>query len=386
MQIKTISNHGTSKRVSRRLNCQLLGACGALSEELKSALLSIPAGIIFVNPMGIVELANEPATRIFEQDVDGLQWREVIEQHFLPQKDDGLEVSLRNGRKIKFSISSLPDIPGQLIHLTDLTTTRVLQSRLSHMEKLSSLGKMVASLAHQLRTPLSAAVLYAMNLKSPNINKAMQDRFSSKLVSRLKDLEGQINDMLLFAKSGSKGVLETLDLETFLRTIVAETQDSVEAQKVKITFFAMAEGEMVSLNSNAVKGAISNLLNNAIQAGASKIEVVYDVGPDGFEVSISDNGSGIPKGVKTQIFEPFYTTRSQGTGLGLAVVAAVATSHKGSVAVQDFSETEFGTGTEFKLTFPPCLKSNSSKSDIPQKQSFAGEKPFNHERLAGELA
>ena len=74
----------------------------------------------------------------------------------------------------------------------------------------------------------------------------MQDRFSSKLVSRLKDLEGQINDMLLFAKADQQGIGD-IGLETFLRTIVAETQDSVEAQKVKITFFAMAEGEMVAL-------------------------------------------------------------------------------------------------------------------------------------------
>ena len=78
----------------------------------------------------------------------GQKWFEVIQQAFSPREDDGHEISLRNGRKVRLAISA--STTGQLILITDLTETRLLQSRISDLQRLSSLGRMVASLAHQV--------------------------------------------------------------------------------------------------------------------------------------------------------------------------------------------------------------------------------------------
>ena len=109
---------------------------------------------------------------------------------------------------MKLSITPLENEPGQLIVITDLTETRQLQARVSHMQRLSSLGKMVASLAHQIRTPLSAAMLYASNLTRKGLGQEAQTQFANKLTDRLKELESQVNDMLLFAKQTVVGVYD----------------------------------------------------------------------------------------------------------------------------------------------------------------------------------
>lgn len=348
-----------------------------LSDDLKSALLAIPAGILFVNPLGIVELVNESAVKIFGENLEGACWRNVIRRHFMPQKNDGLEVSLKNERKVKFSISNLPNKPGQLIHITDLTGTRALQSKISHMEKLSALGKMVASLAHQLRTPLSAAILYAMNLNNPNLRKEMQVPFCSKLVARLRDLDSQINDMLLFAKSGKSGVLDNIDLVSFLRKIAIEATELPGADKYHVSFKSSDGKCPIKGNASALKGALNNLLQNAIESGADNIDIQFRHSDTSFDIQISDNGPGIPEQDRQRIFEPFYTTRSQGTGLGLAVVAGVIKSHKGAISV---TESHCG-GTEFNIMLPACLANESTP--FKSKRDDANSQ---HHRLAGETA
>ncbi|WP_446539680.1 histidine kinase dimerization/phospho-acceptor domain-containing protein [Shewanella surugensis] len=115
----------------------------------------------------------------------GKSWRQVIKQAFLPKNDDGYEVSLRSGRRVSIAIRPLTPEPGQLIVLTDLTETRQLQKNVSHLQRLSALGKMVATLAHQIRTPLAAAILYAENLSHNNIGSEIRERFQQKLMDRL---------------------------------------------------------------------------------------------------------------------------------------------------------------------------------------------------------
>ena len=149
---------------------------------------------------GIVYQANPAAVAMLGEPLLAQAWFTIISRCFQPRDDDGLEVSLKDGRRVKLQISpiltqSAYTVPGQLIMLTDLTETRQLQSRLSHMQRLSTLGKMMASLAHQIRTPLSAAMLYAQNLGNPRATLQVQQQFQQKLLSRLQDLEQQLNDI-----------------------------------------------------------------------------------------------------------------------------------------------------------------------------------------------
>ena len=182
------------------------------ASRLEHLLQVMPAGVIVLDGKGIVRQANDQAKKLLGEPLEEEIWRRIITRSFKPRADDGHEVSLVDGRRVKLSITPLDNEPGQLIVITDLTETRELQARVSHMQRLSSLGKMVASLAHQIRTPLSAAVLYASNLTRKNLPENASQQFAYKLTDRLKELESQVNDMLLFAKSGEQQVVSEITL------------------------------------------------------------------------------------------------------------------------------------------------------------------------------
>lgn len=135
-----------------------------LANRLQSLLDLLPGGVIVIDAHGVVREANPAALGLLGEPLVGMLWREVIARCFAPREDDGHEISLRDGRRLSIATRSLNGEPGQLILLNDLTDTRRLQEQLARHERLSALGRMVASLAHQIRTPLSAALLYAGHL------------------------------------------------------------------------------------------------------------------------------------------------------------------------------------------------------------------------------
>lgn len=311
----------------------------------------LPSGVIILNGNGLVEEANKMALSFFGRNIIGQKWFNVINQSFEPRADDGHEVSLKDGRRLKIATSSLAPEDGQLILLTDLTETRQLQNNMAHMQRLSALGKMVASLAHQVRTPLSAAMLYAANLKSKAMPDSAKERFNDKLIARLKDLENQVNDMLMFAKSDNGQLANELSLQELLSE-VKDSSDAMMTQHKANLMVTLPEPDLLILgNRSALSGAITNLIQNAIQAKPSGLLmhlVARRFGEDEVEISLVDNGPGISVEQQKKIFEPFFTTKSQGTGLGLAVVQSVAKSHKGKLHLV----SQIGKGSNFSLILP----------------------------------
>jgi two-component system sensor histidine kinase FlrB len=325
------------------------------AERLNHLLEVMPAGVIVLDQQGRIKQANQQAVELLGEPLEKELWREIILRSFKPQADDGHEVSLRDGRKVKISISPLKEEKGQLIVLTDLTETRELQSRISHLQRLSSLGKMVASLAHQVRTPLSSAMLYAANLRSLNLKHEMADRFTTNLQNRLKDLESQVNDMLLFAKSGEQQIVAPITVSQVL-TSSTEAVDALLATK-SLTLKQHKDSSQQQLmgNETALTGAISNLLHNAIEVSKEgdvielSTDKIEDNGVSFIRIQIKDSGCGLSKEQIDNMFEPFYTTKTQGTGLGLAVVKSVAKSHQGSVYA---SNNPNGLGACFTMLLP----------------------------------
>lgn len=171
-----------------------------LALRLQSLLDLLPGGVIVIDGQGVVREANPVARNLLGQPLVGMLWRQVIARSFAPREDDGHEVSLRDGRRLSIATRSLHGEPGQLVLLNDLTETRRLQDQLSRHERLSALGRMVASLAHQIRTPLSAALLYASHLAEQELPVEQQQRFAGRLKERLHELEHQVRDMLVFAR------------------------------------------------------------------------------------------------------------------------------------------------------------------------------------------
>ncbi|WP_299074804.1 ATP-binding protein [uncultured Paraglaciecola sp.] len=352
-ELEEVVRHDALNKASFASNNEELNTLRLQANRLQHLLQVMPAGVVVIDGKGIVKQSNNLAKVLLGEPLEGQLWRTIIARSFKPQADDGHEVSLYDGRKVKLSITPLELEPGQLIVLTDLTETRQLQQRIGHLQKLSSLGKMVASLAHQIRTPLSAAMLYAANLSNNTLNKASREKFSDKLVSRLRDLESQVNDMLLFAKSGDQQVISKISLKSLMQEVQQGADAMVQSQQAKLVLSVPDPDVVIMGNKTALAGALQNLIHNALTAKPQQAVIHLAASGESdnqgwVNISVTDNGPGIQSEAMKRIFEPFYTTKSNGTGLGLAVVRSVAQSHQGNIQVANLADG----GACFTLCLP----------------------------------
>ncbi|PNG39914.1 PAS domain-containing protein [Pseudomonas protegens] len=318
-----------------------------LANRLQNLLDLLPGGVIVIDGQGIVSEANPAACDLLGLPLEGQLWRNIIARSFAPREDDGHEISLRDGRRLSIATRSLDAEPGQLVLLNDLTETRHLQDQLARHERLSSLGKMVASLAHQIRTPLSAALLYASHLTEHELPVATHQRFAGRLKERLHELEHQVRDMLVFAR-GELPLTDRLTPKSLLQSLQAAALTHVQDVAVRWQCDSH-QGELLC-NRDTLVGALLNLIENAVQAsaGAARLKVhLYSRG-DTLRLCISDSGSGIDAAVLERLGEPFFTTKANGTGLGLTVVKAVARAHQGELSLR----SRPGRGTCALVTLP----------------------------------
>lgn len=318
-----------------------------LANRLQSLLDLLPGGVIVIDGQGMVREANPVALELLGAPLEGSLWREVIARSFSPRRDDGHEISLKDGRRVSIATRSLNVEPGQLVLLTDLTETRRLQEQLARHERLSALGRMVASLAHQIRTPLSTALLYASHLEQGGLSAEHQQRFAGRLKDRLNELEHQVRDMLVFAR-GDLPLENRLTPAELLGALRAATEMKLES--VAVRWQCDAQTGALLCNRDTLVGALLNLIENALQAasGDTKLKVHLFARGAVLRVSISDNGCGIDAATLARLGEPFFTTRATGTGLGLAVVNSVARAHSGSLELR----SRPGRGTCATLQLP----------------------------------
>ncbi|HWH89142.1 MAG TPA: ATP-binding protein [Pseudomonas sp.] len=318
-----------------------------LANRLQNLLDLLPGGVIVIDGHGLVREANPAAIDLLGSPLEGELWRHVIARCFAPREDDGHEISLKNGRRLSISTRSLDAEPGQLVLLNDLTETRHLQDQLARHERLSSLGRMVASLAHQIRTPLSAALLYASHLTEQQLPVETQQRFAGRLKERLHELEHQVRDMLVFAR-GELPLTDRLTPQTLMQSLQAAALTHVQDLPIRWQCDSHA-GELLC-NRDTLVGALLNLIENAIQAsaGEARLKVHCYTRGNTLRLCVSDTGSGIEPTVLARLGEPFFTTKVTGTGLGLTVVKAVARAHQGELTLR----SRVGRGTCAQVSLP----------------------------------
>ncbi len=218
----------------------------------------------------------------------------------------------------------------------ELAQARLMREWIERQKRLTVIGEMAAALAHQIRTPLSAALLYISQAATAGMAEADRLRFAERARSCLHDLEGLVNDMLAFARGGG-GVMEIFSLSALLEQ-VAQCLEPKLRGGAQLTIRTLAPELKLRGNSDALSGALLNLASNAIENGAPDVKVLIEVRgaePDIAEIRVSDNGPGVPPELRARIFEPFFTTRKRGTGLGLAVVKSVVVAHGGEVTLED---------------------------------------------------
>lgn len=334
-----------------------------LAEQLESLLRLMPAAVIVIDNRGRIQQLNPTAHQWFQAAWDdcpseakqliGTPWSLLIRHIFQPKQNDFHEVSLADGRLVSLETRAM-DLQGQLILMTDQTETRALQAKVSRQERLSAMGQMVASLAHQIRTPLSAAMLYASNLQQPHLEQDLRVHFASKLESRLHHLEKQVKDMLLFVK----GEIPLVNKAT-AEELVQGLQEAINglgasASQVSLEKQIANDDTWLACQFDVLVSACMNLVKNALEAGEQSTQVMISVTQESKQLKLRflDNGPGMTAEELAKVQEPFYTTKSYGTGLGLAVVKATINAHRGRFSMT----SDVGKGTLVELILPLSTK------------------------------
>jgi len=324
-----------------------------LASRMTQLLEVLPGGVVVLNGDGFVQQCNSAAISLLGEPIEGERWTTIIDRAFRPQLNDGHDISLVDGRLVHISTSPLEGEPGQIILLQDVTETRQLQQKVSHLQRLSAMGEMAAHLAHQIRTPLSSALLYVAPLLKEETDSTLKQRFAKRLHNSISHMEHLVKDMLAFSR-GDMVETEPVLLDELLTHVEQQFHSHPESEKYNLETQISVHDSYVYGSQDALTSALNNLVNNARSACGDSGEItmfadlIEDEGIDYIEISIEDNGVGIAKEDQAKILTPFYTTRSSGTGLGLAVVNSIAKAHKGEL----WFESEEGEGSIFCLRLP----------------------------------
>ncbi|GHT87715.1 PAS domain-containing sensor histidine kinase [Betaproteobacteria bacterium] len=328
-----------------------------LSERFSVLMGALPAGVVVVNRNGRVEQVNRAAEALLGAGLTGKDWQAVAAT-LQPTESPG-ELLLERAdhpdgaRRLVMSENALESGEGHILLLQDVTETHLMRLAAERNERLAAMGEMVAGLAHQLRTPLAAALLYTGNLRQPELGPLERMKVAERAIERLRYLERLIRDMLLFARGDSLG-RQDFAVNELLAELTHTLEPLIRSRQIRFSSRCNDGGALVHGDRKALGGALTNLLENAIQATAAGGEVDFEVnrsaGALGEEVSfvVRDRGRGIEADVQARLFEPFFTTRAEGTGLGLAIARGVARGHGGDIRL----ESTLGAGSTFTLTLP----------------------------------
>jgi two-component system sensor histidine kinase FlrB len=230
-----------------------------------------------------------------------------------------------------------------------LAEVRTLRQDASRRRRLSSMGEMTARLAHQVRTPLSTALLYASQLKQLNLPREQHDCFVDRLLVGLRHLDHMVNDMLAFARGGQGGE-ECVHVPTILEQVRQALQPRLEDCGAVWQVTAGRGPLQVQGQGEMLASILGNLASNALDACGKGAQLDWQVcaQDDDIVIVLQDNGPGVAGELREDIFEPFFTTRSNGTGLGLAVVRAVIAAHRGDIEL----DADFQDGARFVIRLP----------------------------------
>ena len=326
-----------------------LAARERLARRLTALLAALPAGVVVLDGQGRVREANPAAEDLLGEIGQDERWFEVVARVFAPRWDDGHDVSLADGRRVNVATQALADEPGQILLITDVTETRRLQEQLSHHRRLSAKTEMAAALAHQIRTPLAAALLSLGPVaRSSALPQALQ-KGAGRALESMRQLERLVENMLSFAR-GAVVDAQPIRLADLLARLAEEAAAILPAGQFVLDAEAARSTLVVHGNADALLSVMLNLVNNASQiVGATcRMGVTLAEVGDFLTLRFMDNGPGVPAAEQARIFEPFHTTRAGGTGLGLSVAQAIARAHGGDLALNP----NYTGGACFELSLP----------------------------------
>lgn len=364
-------------RINRKLEYvknelhQKIEALDATTFYLNALLNNISQGILFIKPGGVISTYNPSAQEILQKDFDqvigrnfwqifsddffGFSVRNVLHSQKAPETVF-VTISFENGMTKDLEVCSKSNFEeglsskGLMIIIRDISEIRRLQMIANRHDRMEELGEMAATLAHEIRNPLGgiegfAALLFQDLEKNPEMQK-----MASYIIEGTRSLNRLVSNVLHYARPMKLRLIKT--------DLIRLTQQVIEIIKADSSFSSQIQYELdckspqiiVPLDEELMKTALLNLVVNAAQAmpGGGILQIKLEASHNMAVIIVADSGAGILEVNMEKIFSPFFSTKEEGNGLGLAEVQKVIQAHGGSITV----ESKVSIGSKFTIKLP----------------------------------
>lgn len=333
-----------------------------LAAKLTALMESLPGGVLTLNINGEVTDENPAAGAILGQSISGRNWKTALGELISEQDFMDGEVTLLNGKRISISSSNYGDRGETIILLTDISENYRLNHQINREKRLTALGEMSARLAHQVRTPLASAMLYLSHLTSGRSASTEQNEtVANNIRNRLRQIEKLVDGMLSYIR-GDINASQNFSVDELLKEVSETSAPRLDSRGGSLFIDWPVQELVMHGDKEALVNALLNLIDNAIEATSETPHVKIGISEtDGnINIKVADNGPGISDFHRESIFDPFYSTREGGTGLGLAVVMSAVKAHRGEVNIENLRTG----GTLFTISIPHWPQNQSEDLGI----------------------
>jgi signal transduction histidine kinase len=341
----------------------------ALKDNLDQILVNLQDGILLFTGDGRAVLVSEAARRFLSLEqgsILGQHAREIFDRSTVlgltlgEAFDAGAtlaqeEIRTETGRRIQVSVDLIRDGHsaqglGALVTLHDLESVEEIGSELELSRRMAAIGRLTSGVGHEVKNPINAIVVHLELLKSKLGNaSAPAIRHLEVIDAEIHRLDRVVQTLADFSRPVELQLREQ-DLRPVIGDVLALAAEELSTHDVTLVSHLPSRPVMANIDADLLKQAVLNVIQNGAQAmkQGGRLEVVLEEGRKEALLRVTDEGPGIPEEIREKIFDLYFTTKSEGSGIGLAMTYRILQFHHGSVEVQSKAER----GAEFLLRIP----------------------------------
>ena len=361
------------ERVDRVGSSEVQNFLNRLAEEsdfFKNVFDALQEGIIVADESGLIHYINNGASRLFglnpetvtgeyiAENIQGLDWNSLISGEGSAVSKD-LEVFYPENRYLNFYIKPIKTTPkndelAYVMLIRDITESRKGEKEKLESERLNALTMLAAGVAHEIGNPLNSMNIH-LQLLERKLKKAVPDLYEAELrdlidtsADEVKRLD-HIIDQFLKAIRPSQPQLEPTDVNALVKESMRFLEPEIKDRGISLTLELRSALPPLQLDSDQIKQAFYNVVKNASQATApgGSITVRSDLSDEHVSIIFTDTGEGISSSEMSDVFQPYFTTKKSGTGLGLLIIRRIIREHGGDIKIS--SEESKGTSVTISL-------------------------------------
>ncbi|MGD8962588.1 MAG: ATP-binding protein [Desulfobacterales bacterium] len=331
---------------------------------------NVPIGLLALDHLGKIAAFNKDAASILQlstTEVIGQAARELLPAKLQEEIDASrthddviekeIECTIAHGKTIPLEIaaSSILDehdvFVGNVLLFKDLTEVRALRRQVARSQRLASVGRLAAGVAHEIRNPLSSIKGFATYFKERHTDRPQDQKTASIMIQEVDRLNRVVGQLLELSRPISIEV-QPVSLRALIADSLKLIEDRAAEKKIAINIQNKARVDDVRIDPDRTNQILLNLYLNAMDAmgdgGNLTVEFSSDSETGDIHITVADTGRGISPEHLTKVFDPYFTTKTSGTGLGLAIAYNIVEAMGGSIKVT----SDLGKGTSFTVTIP----------------------------------